>query len=303
MNNIEQEKFFEGQMLDFKVIRVIVLNDNNEYFLLESPAGNRYMMRKSYYENYNIKKDSVINCRIDKINCNGKIFLEPKHPVYVSNQKYDFKVIDTFSEKNIYDIDIHGYIVEDVLKNKINVVCNIQKNTPDYLNCYVIRIKKGIPLLSLKDVAMYKDNVIKCKIIDKITNAKGMSFFAVIDNVDGSKHYINTDNYNDFDFQLGDEINCFVIDIDKYSNIILEPFNPFYEIENKYEFCVKGWIEENGHFGEKRNVLVVKDKFGKDAHVYFDKIDENIFKKYSENENIICTVVRYKKGGLQLKID
>jgi len=184
MNNIEQEKFFEGQMLDFKVIRVIVLNDNNEYFLLESPAGNRYMMRKSYYENYNIKKDSVINCRIDKINCNGKIFLEPKHPVYVSNQKYDFKVIDTFSEKNIYDIDIHGYIVEDVLKNKINVVCNIQKNTPDYLNCYVIRIKKGIPLLSLKDVAMYKDNVIKCKIIDKITNATGMSFFPVIYNVD-----------------------------------------------------------------------------------------------------------------------
>ena len=161
MIDIIKEIFSEGQTLGFKILRVVILPDNNEYYLLESLVGNRYMMRKSYYENYNLKIGSVINCNIDKINCSGKIFMEPEHPVYRTGSNYGFKVVDVFSENNIFEKEIRGYVVEDLFKNKIKVISKVdRKQQPEFLNCFIVRIKKGIPVLSINNFSKFNDKII-----------------------------------------------------------------------------------------------------------------------------------------------
>jgi hypothetical protein len=93
----KQEKYDlkEGCLYNFIVLKSLKLPDDKEYFVTEDPRGKKHLLLKSFYESYNISVGETITCKVDKINCNGKIFLEPQHPYLKDDHQYDFEITCT----------------------------------------------------------------------------------------------------------------------------------------------------------------------------------------------------------------
>jgi len=299
-----KEEFFEGQFVNFRVIRTISMPDEHEYFVLESPQGNRHLLRKAYYDKYNIVNGGILHCRIDKINCSGKIFMEPEHPVYKPGITYSFKVAGKYSHEYPRGILNIGLIVKDVFGNEIpikyNGVAVSEADLPDSIECIVIRVKKSLPVLlpagKSEEIEMNAVNVFT---VNDIFISDNEEEFFVFENSKGQKHYLPVKDYQGFDFKPGMEVKCIIVDISADGTPVIEPVNPFYELDNSYDFLVSRWQTENDHYGEKRRILIVKDVLGKDARVYFDS--DNSQEGITEGDILKCVVTRYKKGCLMLK--
>jgi len=140
----------EGKRYIFKVIGKVTLQDEQAYYILEDPHKIRHLLPSWLYKYYGIKTGQTITCKVDKINCTGRVYLEPEHPCYKEGQTYDFTVSsinkNTFPDKLSIDII-------DIFSNKISVDCpkdlKIDNNENAKISCRIIRIRKGIPKVVL----------------------------------------------------------------------------------------------------------------------------------------------------------
>lgn len=146
--NSGQVAFSEGNWFPFKIHNLIQLQDNNWYFVLMDTNGLKHFLSAEYYKNFNFQTGDVISCRIDKINCTGRIFLEPKHPYYIEGEIYSFDVL-TFIENQKYGV----LVVKDIFENRIEMQQELVQVTnykvKKKVRCLVISIKKGTPNLEL----------------------------------------------------------------------------------------------------------------------------------------------------------
>jgi hypothetical protein len=110
--------------------------------------GLKHFLPAEYYTNFNFQTGDVISCRIDKINCTGRIFLEPKHPYYIEGEIYSFDVLN-FIENEKYGV----LVVKDIFENRIELQQEMVQVTnykvKKKVRCLVISIKKGTPNLEL----------------------------------------------------------------------------------------------------------------------------------------------------------
>jgi hypothetical protein len=101
-----------------------------------------------YYEAYGFKPGDEIVCKIDRINCTGRIFLEPKHPVYNEGIIYTFDVLG-FYENNTEQIlnvkDWTGNVIEVKVGGTLKLVKSVNR-----VQCLVKSIKKGKPVLEIQ---------------------------------------------------------------------------------------------------------------------------------------------------------
>jgi len=144
----EGKKLIEGETYPFQFIRIIPLSDNMNYMLMEDPYGIRHLVPYDYYIQYDLVTGSTINCRVDKINCTGRVFLEPEHPHYKIGSRGNFDLLRI--EKSQNDEKIHCLIVLDIFGNEVIMeVCDeIQDNLQNSkINCLIEGIKKGVPVL------------------------------------------------------------------------------------------------------------------------------------------------------------
>ena len=84
----------EGEWLPFIIHNLVKLQDDEWYYVLQDVNGLKHFLNAQYYENYGFKPGDEILCKIDKINCTGRIYLEPKHPYYTEGEMYDFELIN-----------------------------------------------------------------------------------------------------------------------------------------------------------------------------------------------------------------
>jgi hypothetical protein len=125
--------------------------DDLDFFVLLDPFGDRHLLHSNLYKPYNIALNSEIECVIDKINCKGEIYIEPIHPYYQHGQIYKF----TFSGKGTKETKYGEKINVIFLKDIYNQMCWVKAlgwqmkddYQPEFINCKVDRIKKGIPKL------------------------------------------------------------------------------------------------------------------------------------------------------------
>lgn len=146
--NSENIIFSEGEWFPFKIHKLVQLQDNKWYFVLQDINGFKHFLASEYYENYCLKPGEEITCKIDKINCTGRIYLEPKHPVYKEGETYHFKVVSlstSDAEKELIVKEISGNNV----KVRVNNKTNLDLNNENMVRCVVKRIKKGLPILEL----------------------------------------------------------------------------------------------------------------------------------------------------------
>ncbi len=142
-------KLVEGKYYQFKVLKTVNLPDEGDFYMLRHKSGRRMLLPIEPYNKYCIGGNSTIECKVDKINCTGKVFLEPRHPVYTEGETYEF----TVHKVDIKDINLNNTItVHDVFNNEIQV--NWPTNNSQLpeigtnIKLQVDRLKNGIPILN-----------------------------------------------------------------------------------------------------------------------------------------------------------
>ncbi|MEI6059733.1 MAG: hypothetical protein WCR72_03440 [Bacteroidota bacterium] len=141
----------EGQWYPFRIHNLMQLQDDAWYYVLVDINGLKHFMPASYYENYGFATGGLINCKIDRINCTGRIFLEPEHPFYKEGEIYLFDILG-FADPS----DPHILIVREMNGAGIDLPLSRkeikQLETREKLSCLVKSIKKGKPVLEFHPI-------------------------------------------------------------------------------------------------------------------------------------------------------
>jgi hypothetical protein len=137
-------KIEEGSVLFFKVLNLVKLQDNRDYYILEDPNGVKHFIDAETYANYGIKVGGKLKCKVAKINCTGRILLEPMHPIYIEGQTYFFTIIDLHTSGSEIAL-----ILKDIFSNRIEITIPYSNyssiNHDKFIRCKVINLKKGVP--------------------------------------------------------------------------------------------------------------------------------------------------------------
>jgi len=137
----------EGETYLFKIYKKMVFPDGEEYYLLESPFKSKHLLLLKMYFNYHFKLNENVNCKIDRINCSSRIFLEPEHPIYKINGIYEMNFVRFDCITNSKGFKKDAIIIQD--KFDAEYFCVVEDDSYKYNDLSVIkyklmRIKKGI---------------------------------------------------------------------------------------------------------------------------------------------------------------
>ncbi|MFZ4706212.1 MAG: hypothetical protein ACOYMF_09435 [Bacteroidales bacterium] len=69
-----------GKHYLFQVISIVTLQDGQAYYILEDPFKIRHFLLCKNYKDYGVENGQSIACKVDKINCTGRVYLNPNHP-------------------------------------------------------------------------------------------------------------------------------------------------------------------------------------------------------------------------------
>lgn len=89
-----------GNEYDLEILRIIDIPGDKRYFLGRDGNGLKHLIPVDYYTDYGITPGDTVSCRLDKINCQGRFYFEPEHPVYKCNTTYYFELIEVFSDNS-----------------------------------------------------------------------------------------------------------------------------------------------------------------------------------------------------------
>lgn len=131
-----------GTNYDFFVIKTIQLPDNELYHILSDPFGERHLLPAKYYIDYNLTVGEIISCHVDKVNCQGRIFIEPKHPQYRIGELYEFKLLKIETAINKKGNLVSTCVMIDHHNKKAYLPKNENNNIEDLFDWKKYRIEK-----------------------------------------------------------------------------------------------------------------------------------------------------------------
>lgn len=299
--------FIEGQSYPFEIRKIIHIPGSGEkHFVLIGPNKKKYLLKASYYEHYVFKVGRTINCSVDKINCSGQIFLEPEHPYYEPGQRYDFLLVRITQETNIWGAQIFTAWVRDL--HRFEWPCQIDQ--PEYfepgishLSCRVERIKKAQIFLSLPSIKGVQVKLRRNTVYDfKLKEIREFhsELYYIIEGPHGSYHQLPKRHYEHFNYSIDQLLQIRVVELKTDGTYILEPLNPYYRIGEVYVFKFLRFEKAAaGDFETQKGALWVLDHFGQAIKIK-PKPWQTRLESYHP-ENIICKVLRFKKGKLVLE--
>ncbi|MFW5793050.1 MAG: hypothetical protein ACOCWC_02105 [Bacteroidota bacterium] len=303
---INSQRLAEGQYYSFKIVKTISLNDEMNYFVLTDTKGYKILMPADFYKEYGFETGQIINCRVDKINCNGRIFLEPQHPVYEEGKIYVFDVIDSGIRKNILDEDEAFFVVEDKLGKHRTVnsthLTNPQLLQQKQIECYVERIKKGMLFLRLANEST-DSNILKVgeeydfKVLEERNNPDDNLKYFILLGPDDEKHLLKKKYYTHYGIGIGDVLKCRVIKFNSEGYFFLEPKNPYYNIGEIFEFPIKRFEEIEYSDGFKQKLVVLEDVFKDEINVF---IDDKEYETLKDKKLAKARIENIRKSRLEL---
>jgi len=290
----------EGEKIEFTIKKLVEFDENEEYYVLEDTSGQKQLLNAKYYKNYHFKIGQNIICKIDHINCSGKIFLEPEHPFYKENEIYEF-IIDTVKKtKNRLKENIFHINSTDKTGNTATCITeNISEE--DYkpgqkIRYKIDRIKKGKLYLSIINENTADDLIpgiyYKFK-IDAVQTLKDGIKYYILSDTKNRKHLLQYDFYKHHYLTVGQIIECTVIKFSSKGYPVLEPKHPYYKNGKKYQF---DFVKQEKDFkGEITGnyTITVKDVFGE--NVQFMSSEKLSVQKIKSGK-IQCKVTGIKKG-------
>ena len=134
--------FVEGDKYPFKIHNLVKLQDGANYYVLLDVNGLKHFLPSEFYISYGFMVGDEITCTIDKINCTGRIFLEPNHPFYKEGESYEFTIENICKTGDLFTVQ-----VKDIFENSIEVPVYGTKSDSimdkKKVVCRVQSIKKG----------------------------------------------------------------------------------------------------------------------------------------------------------------
>lgn len=269
MKQLQLQKLAEGHVYKFRVVGVITGPDDKDYYKLKDPNGVKHLLAKDLYHNYPFEENQDVECRIDRISCSGKIYIEPLHPFYEYNRPYMFPVIRFDEVLNALDETESHAVLIDKLGSEINIpVEDLPPGTRvgDLVKARVVRIKKGRIYVSTDDDA---DRFPELKHGDRqLFQIEGMKTYG-----DGYDFFILKDDRNRriklrikfylrYGLAIGKSLYCRIIRLP--DAVFFEPDHPLFEPGKDYEFDVIGQKLVNSYPEGEAEMLVLKNPYGKD---------------------------------------
>lgn len=303
---INTGKLIEGETYTFKFEKKIIIDDY-EMFVMSDPNGFKVLLHAELYYSYGFVPGQEIKCRIDKINCSGRVFIEPEHPVYKENEQYEFDVVESGVRKNILDESECFFVVSDVFKNKWIVVspCEaLYDESAKKINCVVERIKKGKLYLNLPDQVIISDTLrigneyVFGVMGEKINPDDNISYY-ILQRPGNLKFLLKKKYYNHYGINVGGVVNCKVVKFSSAGHYILEPNNPFYCNGDEYDFKIKQFEELIYSDGFVQKIVVVEDLFKDEYSVI---VDDSIIEKYKDSKTVKALVANIRKSRLELEV-
>jgi hypothetical protein len=289
----------EGKTYPFRITGITELPDGTEQFVLSDPNRVKHLLEKKWYTLYNFEVGQLIICRIDKINCSGKIYIEPLHPYYKLGKEYDFAV------KRIPESDKNDnrrlVVFEDIFGNEtmLSLVLFSGEIQPGKaVRLKVTRIRNGKVFLSepefdIENSGLKIGEEYAFSISDFIDDPGNRSFF-IITAGNGSKFKLRSKYYEKYGLEKGQVINCRLIR--KRKELFFEPRHPVYAINKRYDFEI---IEEKvlPHYPDLvKKAYILRHDYGKDIILP----EENVDKRFLRNNKIACVIKDIQKARLFL---
>ena len=296
--------FEEGQEYVFMVSNRIQLPpDDENFFILISAFNTKHLLPEKNYVKYHIEPGQRLRCRIDKINCTGKIFLEPEHPVYKEKEIYDFPVKRMERIVNSEGKQELMILLEDCWHNEIFMNASTTEATEQKtIKCQVDRIKKGKLYLHPAIKATYTANYDIGReyefAVDSIVTLAEDEEYYVLKDGSGNVHYLRKKYFKDYNFSVGSVIKCRLTAQPEMFRHYLEPAHPRYKIGEVYDFLYSGTESYINESGEEVTKIMVSDGSEKDFFVSCDFFSD----RHTEpGSTVRCLLRNIKMGRLVLE--
>ncbi|MEE4196802.1 MAG: hypothetical protein V2I54_04095 [Bacteroidales bacterium] len=300
-NNENQYKFTEGEKHLFTITGFTEIPGTGEsFYILKNPFGGKHLLKANHYQHYQLKTGQTIKCKIDKINCSGKIFLEPENPRYKEGEVYVFELVKIIDHLNSVGQKEKAAIVRDDFR--IETICSLPESYPidlktKKIKCQVLRIKKAQLFLAVPEI---KKRIKQPQIGER-------HWFTVVDIKpleDHVDYYILQDEYNNlyslkkemyqhYGFSMGEKVECIITKFDADSHLKIEPVHPYYKIGKTYWFSYLRTERETTPLGKEESVIIVKDIYGIETKVRSGGAEDNA---KDHPETIECVVEGIRKG-------
>jgi hypothetical protein len=264
-------KLIEGSRYKFKVERKIEFEDD-KFWVLSGPDNKRYLLSYSDYSSYNISESALLDCRVDKINCKGEVFLEPEHPYYREGSVYEFlvKAMETRINKSgenenviILNAPDNTLVVvpEKVFKHKIPEINSS-------VSLVIDKIIKGSLIISGSDnyaaPGKSEDSEIHEFVI--VGESKGVDerVYFIITDTKKNQYVIPREYYTHYGLKTGSIFTGRFIRYKEGHGVNVEPESPFFRPGEVYDFIVRDIIKLPDGMDD---VMVIEDEYGYQHHV------------------------------------
>ncbi len=306
--HIPNARLEEGLTYPFHILKIVSLGTDDKYFVMQDPNGYKILVPEGFYRTYGFKPGQVIRCRVDKVNCNGRMYLEPSHPYYREGETYPFDVVSKGHIKNIIGQDEYYFMVKDVHDRQWRVRTFSKESwndPPEKLPCLLKRIKKGKLFLvihgeEVKDPGLAIGSSHLLTVIDDRLNPDDNAYCYILEDENGNRHLVKKKYYRHYDLKIGQKIRCHADKFATEGYIFLEPEHPCYQPGKKYTFPVDRLEELVFTDGYRQKVLVLRDCHEEEVKVH---VDEDAALKYRHRSSVQARVKRIKKSRLELAID
>jgi len=303
---VSNSRLREGSYYSFKILKTMELGKDS-FFVMQDPLGYKILMPAHFYPHYGFLPGQIIKCRVDKINCNGRMFLEPLHPHYREGHVYEFDVLNSGVRINILDEQEFFITVKDVCRLKWPVKVYSEKfvkENSSKISCRLERIKKGKLFLTLESdkpihVGLITGRTYIFTIVGERINPVDKLSYYVLKDENGNKHLLKKKYYVHYGLKMGMTINC---SVDKFTSegfFFLEPENPWYKKGEIYEYKILEIHKLHFSDGNIQDVLVVDDPYSEPVKLFIEPGQVDILK---EQETVKCKVDRIRKSRLELVI-
>gem|GEM_PF-569193 len=292
----------EGQSYPFTCKELVELADRRKYYLFLDPNGFKHLLPESQYRHYGFKEDQQFTCRVDKINCNGRVYIEPLHPLFREGEVYDFTFVE-HSEKLASTGNLQRYMtVRDANGNSCSfpVIDTAKRySSGDKVRLKVMLIRKGkiflTDLLSSGPEQQLETGRTYEFLITGERDYGEKHLYFLLRGPFGDLHLLRKKHYVSYGLAEGLTVTCKVI-ASPAALHHLEPLHPFHREGEACVFDVLG-VEYIERYPEKKvAVAVIYDRMD---HKYYIPLDESGYSQ-KKPEKLYCSVEGIYKGRLQL---
>lgn len=286
------------EIAPFIIRSIALMPDQNTYFVLEGTDGFRNLLPYSPYQNYGFEIGQEILCQVVKVNCNGKLFLEPRNPHYAKDEYFPFMVLKNIDCKDCPGIQFH--VIRDRLGNEYNIATRgtVAKGT-DTIICKVKQINKGKLILEPErgPVEMVSwpppGAEIELKVIDFEPMAHGINYY-ILGNTSYHFVFANEQHYSEYNWNNNTHVKCHVFGKPRSRDVDIEPEHPVYKLDETYEFSLVSTEEKSDLMLGPKRFLLVKDLDGRTFEVLTNGM---ILPELHPGNPIHCRIRKYRKGN------